>query len=147
ATYRAPRRSTGRAATAEPLAPSLPRPCELCVRSWAKAKCRQVHDAGGILPNYEDTLANAERGAVLRVEPVGCPPEEELVGDIGLVGVVNRRQVYIAIRSPGNRDAGATPGKIARASRGWNSMLATRSVGIQKYFPVVVSTSKKPACR
>ena len=26
-------------------------------------------------------------------------------------------------------------------------MLATRSVGIQKYFPVVVSTSKNPACR
>jgi hypothetical protein len=41
-----------------------------------------------------------------------------LVGDIGLVGVVNRRQVYIAIRSPGDRDAGATPGEIARATRG-----------------------------
>src|ERR1700736_7021735 len=118
AAYRAPRRSTGRAATAERPAPSPPPPCELFVRSWVKAKCRQVHDAGGIFPNDEDTLADAEHGAVLWADPVGCPPEEELVGDIGLVGVVNRRQVYIAIRSPGDRDAGATPGEIARATRG-----------------------------
>jgi len=41
-----------------------------------------------------------------------------------LVGVVNRRQVIHAIRSPRYRDAGATPAELARATRGWNSMLA-----------------------
>ena len=44
-------------------------------------------------------------------------PRRELVGDIGLSGVVDSRQIHFAIRSIDHRDAGAAPGEIARAAR------------------------------
>src|SRR5215472_10957966 len=117
AACRARRRSAGRVAKAERSDQPRAHLYESNARSCAKAEGCQAHNADRIIAHHKNALTDPEHWALLRADPVGRAPEQEVVGYVGLIGVVNCRQIYVAVRPPGYRDTGATPGEIASATR------------------------------
>src|SRR5262249_53967986 len=58
-----------------------------------------------------------EHWALFRADPVGGASEQKLVRNIRRVGVIYCREVYLAIRSFGDRNASTAPNQIARTAR------------------------------